>query len=322
MAGKFKNRNLIIIFILLAGLLVLTCVFKTRKYERTLKTDLVQIDTAGIDQILLYPKSENQEEIKFLRKGDYWSVSKSGVTAETQIFSIRNIFSELINMKAEQLVARNRERWPEFHVDDSLGTRVILKEGKKTRLDIMIGRFNYQPAPGGYGGAYGQNQGRGLTYVRLTGEDEVYIVEGFLAMSFNQPFNNWRDQTLLLSDRSSITRVSYEYPMDSGFVLVLQDSLWMIDGVETDSARTAQLLGALSRKSLSAFADDFSPLNAPEFQLRIEGNNMQAISVLAYRRSADQYIINSSLNPDSYFSSAADGVFKEIFLTKAELLGH
>jgi len=322
MSRKFKNRNLIIILIVLAGLLVVSRVFKTRKYERTLKTDLVQIDTAGIDQILLYPKAENQDEIKFLKRGNYWSVTKSDVTAEAEMFSIRNIFTELINIKAEQLVARNRERWPEFHVDDSLGTRVIMKEGKKTRLDIMIGRFNYQPAPGGYGGAYGQNQGRGLTYVRLTGEDEVYIVEGFLSMSLNQPFNNWRDQTILQTDQSGITRVSYDYPMDSGFVLVLQDSLWMIEGMNSDSTRTAQLLIALSRKSGSTFADDFTPLTAPDFQLHIEGNNMQSVSVLAYRRSDDQFIINSSQNPDSYFSSTPDGIFKDIFLSKAELLGH
>jgi len=321
MAGKFKNRNLIIIFVVLAGLFLVTRVFKTRKYERTLKTDLVQIDTAGIDQILLYPRSENQEEIMFLKKGDLWTVTKSDVTAEAEIFNIRNIFTDVINMKAEQLIARDIEKWPEFHVDDSLGTRVIMKEGKKTRLDIMIGRFNYQPAPGG-GGGYGQNQGRGLTYVRLTNEDEVYMVEGFLSMSFNQPFNNWRDQTIIQADRSRITRVSYDYPMDSGFVLVLLDSLWMIDGMAPDSARTASLLDALSRKSSSTFTDDFSPISAPDFQLRIEGNNMQAVSVLAYRRSGDQYIINSSLNPESYFISPSDGVFKDIFVPKAELLGY
>ena len=321
MAGKFKNSNLLIIFLVLAGLFVVSRYLKNRKYERTLKTDLVQVDTSGIDQILLYPRAENQQEIQFVRKGDNWSVTKGSITAEAGNYSVQNIFSDLISVKAEQLVARNRERWSEFHVDDSLGTRVILKEGNKTKLDIMIGRFNYQPAPGGYTGGYGQNQGRGLTYVRLSGEDEVYMVEGFLSMSFNQPFNNWRDQTILRTDRSSITRVSYDYPMDSGFVLVLQDSVWMIDGMSPDSAQTAQLLSALTRKSSSEFVDDFSPLTAPDYQLRIEGNNMQLVSVLAYRRSDNQYIINSSLNPDSYFASPPDGIFKDIFKPRAELLG-
>ena len=72
----------------------------------------------------------------------------------------------------------------------------------------------------------------------------------------------------------------------------------------------------------STFDDDFSPLNAPDYQLRIEGNNMQPISVLAYRTPDNQYIINSSLNPDSYFSSGPDGVFRDIFRSRSGLTGN
>lgn len=321
MAGKFKNRNLIIIFAILVVLFFAGRYFKNKKYQQTLKTDLVNIDTSKIDLVLLYPQSGNKEEVSFLRKGHGWTVSSGEVTADAGKGNVRNIFSDLVTLKADQLVTRDPDRWAEFHLTDSLGTRLVLKEGKKTRLDMMIGKFDYKPGQGGYGG-YGGNQGRGLTYVRLTDENDVYIVEGYLAMTFNQPFRNWRDQTILRADKANITKVSYDYPMDSGFVLTMQDSVWMVDGMQPDSAKTAQLLSALSRKSASTFDDEFSPLNAPDFQLRIEGNNMQPISVLAYRTGPDQYVINSSLNPDSYFSSGPEGVFRDIFRSKDVLTGN
>ena len=320
MAGKFNNRTLIIILILLAGVFLVSRYFRSKTSEGNLKNLQVKIDTAKIDRISIYPKAENQEEIRFTRMGDLWTVQKGEIVAEAEAYAVRNIFSEILTIKPEQLVATAREKWSEFYVNDSLGTRVVMNEGKKTRLDMMIGRFNYQPAPGGYETGYGQNYGRGITYVRLSDENEVYAIEGFLAMTFNQDFNSWRNQVLLTLTKENITRITLDYPMDSGFVLIAQDSLWLIDGMFPDSAKMAQYLNSLSRKSGSEFADDFSVVTAPDYQLTIEGNNMQAVTVKAYLRPPNEYILNSSLNPKSFFVSGKEGLFRDLFKSRSELL--
>jgi hypothetical protein len=320
MAVKFNNRTLIIILILLAGVFLVSRYFRSKTSEGNLKDLQVKIDTAKIDRISIYPKAENKEEIRFTRTGDLWTVQKGEIVAEAEAYAVSNIFSEILTIKADQLVATAREKWSEFHVNDSLGTRVVMNEGKKTRLDMLIGRFNYQPAPGGYGAGYGQNYGRGITYVRVSDENEVYAIEGFLAMTFNQDFNSWRNQVLLSLTKDNITRITLDYPMDSGFVIVAQDSLWLMDGVTPDSAKMAQYLNALSRKSGSEFVDDFNVVTAPDYQLTIEGNNMQAVTVKAYLRPGEEYILNSSLNPKSFFSSGPDGIFRDLFKSRSELL--
>ncbi len=58
MSGKFNNRTLLIVFLGLAGILVLTRVFTAKKAERTLDADLVEIDTGRISTIYIYPQAE------------------------------------------------------------------------------------------------------------------------------------------------------------------------------------------------------------------------------------------------------------------------
>ena len=319
MSGKFNNRTLLIVFLGLAGLLVLTRVFTAKKAERTLDADLVEIDTGRISSIYIYPQAEQGAELAFSRRGFAWTVSKDELSVPADKFSIGNVLDELLNLKADRLVARSEEKWPEFHVNDSLGTRVLIKEGKKTTLDMIIGRFNYQPPPGGYSG-YGQQYGTGITYVRKSDEDEVYAVEGFLAMSFNQGFNNWRDQTICRLTRDQITKVVFEYPADSGFVAQKLDMNWTINGILADSTSMAQYLDGLSRKSHGDFADGFSPLSNPLYQVTFEGVNMDPLLIRLYSQTGDELILHSTINPESYFRITRDGLFKDIFRSSAGLI--
>jgi hypothetical protein len=319
MSGKFNNRTLLIVFLALAGILILTRVFTSKRAERTLVTDLVEIDTGRISNIYIYPQAEQGAELAFSRIGSTWKVTRDDLTAAADPYSVGNALDELLNLKADRLVARSEDKWPDFHVNDSLGTRVVIKEGKKTTLDMIIGRFNYQPPPGGYRG-YGQQYGTGITYVRNTDDKAVYAVEGFLAMSFNQGFNSWRDQALCRLTRDQVTRVVFEYPSDTGFVAQKLDVNWTINGILADSTSMAQYLNGLSRKSHSNFADGFSPVSAPDYQVTFEGANMDPILIRAYSQPGNEVILHSSINPDSYFRATKDGLFGDIFKSSSGLI--
>jgi len=319
MSGRFNNRTLLIVFLSLAGILVLTRVFTAKKAEKTLDTDLVEIDTGRISSIYIYPQAEQGAELVFSREGVGWNVSNDKLSAPADKYSIGNTLNELLNLKADRLIARSKEKWAEFHVNDSLGTRVMIKEGKKTSLDIIIGRFNYQPPAGGYSG-YGQQYGTGITYVRKSDEDEVYAVEGFLAMSINQGFNNWRDQTISRLMKEQITRMVFEYPADSGFVAQKQDIAWTLNGILADSTSMAQYLDGLSRKSHGDFADGFSPLSNPVYQVTFEGMNMDPLLIRVYSQLGNELVLHSSINPESYFRITRDGLFKDIFKGSSELI--
>ncbi len=313
MSGKFNNRVLLVIFLILAGIYGVTRIGTGKRANRSLVTEIVQIDTARVSSILLYPRAEDGAQLEFRRNGSSWSVSNEQTTATADARSVQATLVELMDLKTEQLVARSKESWNKYQVGDSLGTRVIIKEGGKTTLDMVVGRFHYQPPPQNRYNPYGQNQVTGKTYVRLSGEDEVYAVEGFLAMSINQPFNSWRDQTVMRLNRSGLSRIIFDYPADSGFVAERGDAGWMVAGVAADSASMATYLSGISYKSHREFFDGVKPEGEPDFQVTFEGDNMQSQQLRAYIQKADSLLLNSSINPDTWFRTSREGLFRDLF---------
>jgi hypothetical protein len=312
MSGKFNNKTLLVVFIVLGLLFVITRFTSQKKSNRSLQTDIVQIDTSQVSSMLLYPVSEKGSELLFERKGPGWTVSDGAIVASADDRSVLGALVEIQNLKAEQLVARSEDKWEEYQVNDSLGSRIILKEGNKTLLDLVVGRFHYQPAQGG-NNMYGQNRGTAKTYIRLTNEEEVYAVEGFLAMSLNQPFERWRDQTILNLNTSQLSRIIYDYPADSGFIAERAEAGWMVAGLLADSASMATFVNQLARKSHIQFEDQFQAVGDPVYTATFEGDNMKPVQVKAYEQPGDELILNSSLNPDSWFRVPREGLFREIF---------
>jgi hypothetical protein len=60
--------------------------------------------------------------------------------------------------------------------------------------------------------------------------------------------------------------------------------------------------------------DGFKPVLNPVYQLLIEGINSLKFSIKCYEEgSADEYILNSSLNPEVYYASKKNGIFNQLF---------
>ena len=132
-------------------------------------------------------------------------------------------------------------------------------------------------------------------------------------MTFNQGFNNWRDQTICRLSRDQITKVVFEYPADSSFIAQKLETNWTINGILADSTSMARYLNGLSRKTHNDFADGFSPMSSPLYQVTFEGMNMAPVSIRVYSQTGNDLILNSNINPESYFRITPDGLFKDIF---------
>jgi hypothetical protein len=98
------------------------------------------------------------------------------------------------------------------------------------------------------------------------------------------------------------------------------DTVWIIEGMNADSSSIVSYLNQLSRKSNSAFTDSFTPVIGPDYQLTINGINMAPVIVKAYRRGENEFVMNSSQNPDSYFIVPRSGLFSNIFKSKSDLI--
>jgi hypothetical protein len=157
------------------------------------------------------------------------------------------------------------------------------------------------------------------TFVRLYNDTDVYEVDGFLDMTFNQGANSFRDGTIINADFNNWTQLQFNYPADSSFQLIKTGDDWLINGVKADSSKTANYLRRLSKLSNSSFIDNFSPetfIN-PTYLLNISTADLQFIEIKGFVNT-EQYVINSTENPEANFDGNSVG--KTIFVGKSEFL--
>jgi len=313
MSKRFNNKRLLYILSGLVIILLLTFVIKVPKEKATLKGKILEFDTTEVSKIILYPRTGTGDAIEFSKNRGKWIVQQGTIISATQQGVVQEIFSEITTMKPQRLAATNKSKWKEFELTDSLATRIkfIDKKGKAL-ADLMIGKFSYKQVNNPYGGNGRQNI-QGTSFVRLSKEKEIYAVEGFLAFSFNRKFDEWRDKSFLQSNKNDITKISFTYPADSSYTLIKKDSLWITGSKMADSLNIAQFLTTLSRLNGEIFKDNYKPFSSPSHQLLIEGNNLLNISVKCYKGdSDDEFILNSSMNPDVYFASNKDGIYSQL----------
>lgn len=313
MSKRFDNRKLLIILAGLLVILLLTVIIKMPREKSTLKGNLVDLDTALVAKIIITPESPEEKPFEFKKENGKWSIVQDNIVSVPMKGAVPNILSEVMAIKPQSLVAVGESKWKEYELTDSLATKVKIVDKKgKDLAELMIGKFSYKQISNPYGG-YGGNNIEGTTYVRIAGEDEIYAVDGFLAFSFSGGFNDWRDKSFVRCNKDDITKVLFTMPGDSSFILIKKDSLWFAGDQKADSAKTANYLGSVSLVDGQEFRDGYKPVAPPAYQMVIEGNNLLNITIKCFKEGDNQYILNSSLNPEVYYVSKRDGIFEELF---------
>ena len=305
MLDKISNRNLIVLLVLLAAAVALFYFVDSKKTNRTFPAGLVIIDSALVSEVLLYPKATGGAEVKLEKTGKNWRVFlPSGKTAEAPSDKIANMIMEAKSIKPLRLAATKRSQWNDFQTD-STGTRVIMKEGDKVSLDIVIGKFTFN-----------QQMRSATSYVRLFNDSNVYAINGFLEFTFNQSHNNWRNNTILKTKSESVLQLNFNYP-DSSFTVAKSNNVWKLDEQLLDSATVANYLNSIVFTNSDDFADDVDPktFKIPTYRLRVETMDEGTITINAFIDSSIT-IINSSFNPNSYFDGSINQLAEKLFVGK------
>lgn len=322
MFKKISNTQLIIRIIILLLIVGGIYYWDSRSGEKTFKTELVEIDSAKVTSIFISPKDNNYKEIKLLKRDNDWRVEMEGKKSmKASIEMVVYVIKELQKIKSKRLAATEENKWKEFQVDDSSGTKVKVMEGNNLTLSIIIGKFSYLQDPnqmqmqGGRGGEM-------LTYVRLAEEKNVYVTEGFLSMTFNRDYDNWIDKTIIKSDFNNWTKISFAVP-DSSLTLSKQNEKWFINGnIETDSTKVENYLQSIANLNADAVMENVNAaqLGKSIFSLNIETSLKQNIIVNAYPSdSVNHFILTSNQNPEIYFSSK-NKIHERIFVGKEKFL--
>jgi hypothetical protein len=297
-----KNRTLLIVFV---GLLVIYAGSKifSKKGQRSFDPVFLQVDTARIDRIVLTPKSAGGEDIVLTRVDSKWQVSKGDLTRTATGSSVEGLKNNLARIVAERIVSKDPDKFPDYEVDETSGSRVRAYDGDRLLADFISGRFYFNQ----------QTRG-GLSYVRKVDENDVYAIDGFLSMTFNQNFDSYRDRTILRVEPADLVELVFEDISGQTDTFRKTGNTWIKNETPLDSAHVAGILNGYRFVSSSDFADDFSPdRQEPVRELTIRANNLQEpVNIRMYQVDTTFYI-HSSQNPENIFSSDRDGIADKLF---------
>lgn len=278
------------------------------------KASLVELDSTLVSEIVFQLKS--QEEIQLKKEGEDWIVSQSGKTMKAKKETVSAILDQICLIKAMEIVAKTQDKWIEFGVTEGLGTKVKVYENATLSESFIIGKFDLNP------------DSLNLTsYLRMEGEDEVYAVDGFLTEFFSQGFDAFRNPVLAEIDSEEILEIKLEM-RDTSYLFSQNDfGQWQMDGVQiVDSVKMESYLKSFKTLSSLDFEENFDELSKEKFMvqnliLKVR-NQIEPVSIRTYRDtiSSKNYVLESSLNPGTYFSSDSLGLFKKVLLKPEDFL--
>ncbi len=299
--------------ILLSLVLVFIAVRKFRSpgREGNLPVKLAEIDTAEVTGIIITPAKSRMEPVR-LTKSNGWKLMRGEQTLRLEQGAGVNILRVLTSLKPERMVTKRREKWNEFNVGDSTGTRVQVMSGTSVIADLVFGRSGFSQTPQqSYGGAP-------FTYVRLSDEDEVYTIIGFLDAQFNRGLDDWRDKSFTRFKKDSVTRIIFRYPADSSFVIEKSGGKWTLAGAPADSIEVRSFLSGLEYKNASAFAP-VAPAGTPPAGIVVEQSGKSLVTIDAWPTEGS-WTVRASEQPETFFSFDAVAR-KDVFVGRKRFVG-
>jgi hypothetical protein len=323
----FSKLNLKWLAGIFAGLLLIVFFLTLHDKEgstnrnRSFKSKLTDFDSAQVTSLIISPKS-NKEQFILKKEGKIWTVSSNEKKYNADEPGIKNLIGSLISLNPMRVAAKDKTSWNEYEVSDSSSTRVQVFSGNKSLADIYIGKFTYQQPKNA--NPYVRQQGTLTSFIRVSGDNAVYALDGLLSLTFNRQASDFRNHSILNSDSKNWNKLTFTGPTGS-FNLEKQNNEWMIDGMLADSAQVAKYLTSIEHLNNTNFIDlPATDKTTPDFMLNIEGINMpEPILIKAFKSdTTNLYAISSTLNEGTYFSGKTSDLFRKIFIDKNNLIQH
>jgi hypothetical protein len=305
MFNKANPKILGIVFAVLLGLVLITKLGGGQRGERSFKSELISFSSEDINNISITPA--NSDGYSLVKEEGSWKVVKGERSYPASENQVQRVIDQVAGLKVNQVVATSPDDWDQYEVTDSLATKVNVKAGNES-IGLRVGKLNFD-----------RRTRSATSYVRQTGDDNVYGVNGFLKMSFGRGADAYRKKTVVsLEDKSAVNQISFDYPSDSSFVMKRNNNRWMVEGQAVDSASAAEYLNTIQNLNGSSFADLQNPdMSNPTYKATISGE--ENIEVAA-KKIGGAWVVHSSQNQASYFSDSKGSIRDKLFVSRDSLL--
>lgn len=281
--------------------------------------DFPVIHPDEIHTIELYSSFDSQFMITLYETENGWRVRRHKTDVPASQERVKTAIEELGYLNATRLAGTGESEWQRFGVADSQVTRLVAYTNRGIELDLLIGKFQYlqtDNAPLITRAPPATDNKRGITYIRLTGDDKVYTAEGFFGPHLHIPFRMWRSYQVLQVDTNQLDSMQFIYPEGGSFTVATSDSGWKVGQTDVHPKGREIYLAAIANRTYNELADAFVPERPALFEVNYFLGTDETVNLKAYEANSGQIIIASSQNVGTYFLDREDELLDELFPPK------
>lgn len=297
---KLSTKNLLIVLVVLVVIYAITQWTKGTGKSSSMRSDLVQIDTAEVTQVVI---TSLGEQVVLNKSDGDWNVEVGVGTRPTRDGSVSALINTLNGIQPSRLAAKKEENWKDYQVD-STGTDVKVYNEDELLAHLVVGRMGFE------------NQRSYYSFVRLGEDTNVYAASDFMSGSVAKTTAGFRDNMLFRLNKDSLVSVQFQYP-DSAFSLV-KNGKWFLENQEADSTSMEQFLNGLSIVSSRNFYDDDLPA-VPSHQVTFNYSNGRQVTLEAFRVQ-DGFVVRSSENTAEAWKDGS--LDKKVLKSQQEFIGN
>ncbi len=318
MLSKLNTKTLLLLLVALVALFAI--LYFSDNTESSYKSEIVNLDTASVNRIVI--EVPGKDTINLVKENTGWKLLEKGVKADADNNKIKALLNRMAPLKTARLATNNKKHWEKYGVaENDKYTGISFYNGNKLISKVFLGKVDFQaPEETDNQNPYMRNnRGTMIGYARTSDDDNVYVVDGYLKLTFAGDKNGYRKKNIIKADPKSISEVNVQSGK-AKFTLKKDNDYWTVDGAKADSANTAKFINNISRLNGYSFyskkdIEGVKPVGT--VTVKLPGS---LIKVDAYAIDSTDFALVSTQNENNIIRDKKGRIFERLFKEKGYFL--
>jgi hypothetical protein len=320
MLSKLNTKTLVVL--LIAMIAVFAALYYTDNTDSSFKSEIINIDTSKVSRIkLTIPSNEENKSFELIKENNKWHIVDNGKKVAADADKIKALLVHNSPLKTIRVASNSKKQWEKYGVGDK-GAKIEFYDDNNLLAGLVLGKVDYQAPQQDAENPYMRgNQGIMICYARVKGDNDVYVVDGYLKLTFAGDIKSYRKKTVINVKPDQVNEVSIKSGKAS-FDVKKAGNKWMVDNIQADSANTLKYVNNISRlNGYDFFNEDVIKGIEPVGTAFIKTLNDDEIVVDAYVVDSANFAFVSSQNKGNIIKDKNGKIFDRLFKNKNYFLG-
>lgn len=314
MFNKMNNKLLLALLVIFG--VILYFAVSTDKSDSSFRDEIVNIDTANVTRIRV--ETAKKDTFELVKDSGEWMLKTGKTRSEADGQKIEALLAKMSPLKPIRVAGKSKKSWEKFGVNDK-AEKIEFMQGDKVLASLYLGKINYEAPKSGQQNPYSRGmQGTMIGYARTNGDDAVYVVDGYLKLSYTGDANSFKKKIVIKTNNKSIDKVTVKSG-DTKYALQKSGTAWNIDSQPADSATAVKYINSISHLSGYSFLEKEAVKGIePVSSIEVQTDDNNTIVVKAYPVDSVTVALVSTQNNGNIIMDKNHKIFDKLFKNKTD----